>query len=148
MQKISAEIAKPKEKTTKVSTRPSQKSILSGIVRKRKASEHNEETKSQLLPQNKLAKNGNASSSIDAPKKHTENSITTPPKSSNKKPPILVDDLSEFDEGALKCIGILPGIGKYKESSDSEKSTDTDDEYDFHEFDWMGRKIKHDSECQ
>lgn len=43
--------------------------------------------------------------------------------------------------GALKCIGILPGIcGTYAESSDSEKSTDTEDEYDFSGYDWIGRK--------
>lgn len=42
--------------------------------------------------------------------------------------------------GAMKCIAILPGIGKYTESSDSEKSTDTEDEYDFSAYDWVGRK--------
>lgn len=42
--------------------------------------------------------------------------------------------------GAFKCIGILPGIcGMYAESSDSEKSTDTDDDYDYSKFDWVGR---------
>lgn len=51
-------------------------------------------------------------------------------------------DLSVHNKGALKCIGILPGIGKYKDSSDSEKSTDTDDDYDFSDFDWVGRKVK------
>lgn len=46
--------------------------------------------------------------------------------------------------GAMKCIAILPGIGKYTESSDSEKSTDTEDEYDFSAYDWVGRKITRD----
>lgn len=45
------------------------------------------------------------------------------------------------DHGAMKCIAILPGIGKYTESSDSEKSTDTEEEYDFSAYDWVGRKI-------
>lgn len=43
---------------------------------------------------------------------------------------------------ALKCIGILPGIGgTYEESSDSEKSTDTDEDYDYSKYDWVGRKM-------
>lgn len=74
-----------------------------------------------------------------------ESTISEPP---TKR--VATKDLSKYDEGSLKCIGILPGIGKYKESSDSDKSTDTEDEYDFSEFDWIGRKIKkesHDSEC-
>lgn len=44
----------------------------------------------------------------------------------------------------LYCIGILPGIGKYTESSDSEKSTDTDEEYDYSSYDWVGRRVKKD----
>lgn len=56
-------------------------------------------------------------------------------------------NLRVHDRGALKCIGILPGIGKYEDSSDSEKSTDTDDEYDFSDFDWVGRKVKKDEGC-
>lgn len=51
-------------------------------------------------------------------------------------------DLSVHNRGALKCIGILPGIGKYNDSSDSEKSTDTEEDYDFTDFDWVGRKVK------
>lgn len=58
-------------------------------------------------------------------------------------------DFSVHDKGAMKCIGILPGIGKYRDSSDSEKSTDTDDDYDFSDFDWVGRKVKkgHEDGC-
>lgn len=56
-------------------------------------------------------------------------------------------DSSASDQGALKCIGILPGIGKYDDSSDSERTTDTDDEFDYSEFDWLGRKIKKGDDC-
>lgn len=102
--------AKPKQ----MSSRPSQKSILAGVVVRKRPNENTECT----IP-NKITKE--ASKSTES---QTESA-----------------DLSVYDKGALKCIGILPGIGKYRESSDSEKSTDTDDEYDFSEFDWMGRKM-------
>lgn len=81
------------------------------------------------------------------PAKISKKSEDTTDAESNAEPAIGVDsinkiDLRVHDRGALKCIGILPGIGKYKDSSDSEKSTDTDDEYDFSDFDWVGRKMK------
>lgn len=138
LQKISAETAKPR--TAKVvSSRPSQKSILASIVRKRKASTSLGEATEQLEKRS-------ANKPTDANDSSKEQAGVQEDKSRQSKAPIVVSDLSEHDEGALKCIGILPGIGKYRESSDSEKSTDTDDEYDFGEFDWMGRKIKKDGE--
>lgn len=147
-QKISAEIAKPK--TVKVvSSRPSQKSILAGIVRKRKASFSPDERNDQLkkLSSEKDAQIASDVEKISSNAKQFNEKEGNASKTSPAKAPIVVSDLSEYDEGALKCIGILPGIGKYRESSDSEKSTDTDDEYDFGEFDWMGRrKMKKDGE--
>lgn len=50
--------------------------------------------------------------------------------------------------GALQCIGILPGIGKYTESSDSDKSTDTEDDCENTAYDWLGRKAAFKSQCQ
>lgn len=67
-------------------------------------------------------------------------------ESPSKKQPKIDNVVSTSSDenasiGALKCIGILPGIcGTYAESSDSEKSTDTDDDYDYSHFDWIGRK--------
>lgn len=140
------------------SSRPSQKSILAGIVRKRKAStDESDEQKKKPSPDapanvnesngkpNENIKNGNGNSAAEPKEERTS---TSPSSTSTASRPILVADLSKHDEGALKCVGILPGIGKYRESSDSEKSTDTDDEYDFGEFDWMGRKIKKDDHCE
>lgn len=162
-QKISAETAKPKSFKV-VSARPSQKSILAGIVRKRKASPSPDEPSDQMkkqLPnksanvndsterQAKLAANAEekiSPSTFQIEEEKNSPSKASPAAAAEAKAPIMVSDLSEYDEGALKCIGILPGIGKYRESSDSEKSTDTDDEYDFGEFDWMGRKMKKDGD--
>lgn len=158
-QKISAETAKPKSAKV-ASSRPSQKSILAGIVRKRKASPTPDEPSGQLKKQspNKLMnendsteKPANEQEDIRPSAAQNEKDKGSPSKASPTNAPIIVSDLSQHDEGALKCIGILPGIGKYRESSDSEKSTDTDEEYDFGEFDWMGRKMKKDcdeGECR
>jgi hypothetical protein len=42
----------------------------------------------------------------------------------------------------LRCIGILPGLGLYPDSSDSEQSSDTDQELASHlGYDLLGRKI-------
>lgn len=143
-QKISIEKVAPKPKIVKAPARPSQRSILAGIVRKR--------------PANDAAESGNDKTKESVPEKMSKpngNEVTTNPQSgtgsnstansSSKK-----IDLSVHDVGAMKCIGILPGIGKYRDSSDSEKSTDTDDEYDFSDFDWVGRKVKKhsDDSCQ
>lgn len=80
---------------------------------------------------------GSVNSKCDETTTTSNSSSTSSTAASNTK-----IDLSVHDKGAMKCIGILPGIGKYRDSSDSEKSTDTDDDYDFSDFDWVGRKVK------
>lgn len=139
-----------------MSQRPSQKSILAGVVRKRPASEHTDDTNGSTKVSNstpvpekipkRASSDANGSAKIDD--KQLKNGRNSPSTASTAS---TASDKYPMDEGALKCIGILPGIGTYKESSDSEKSTDTDDEYDFSEFDWMGRRIKKqcaEEECQ
>lgn len=132
----------PKPKSIKASTKPSQKSILAGAVRKRV---NNDNTISKSNDEDvpaKVSKVDNSNNSNNSIAEANGNSDEHEQKSSNNI------DLSVHNKGALKCIGILPGIGKYKDSSDSEKSTDTDDDYDFSDFDWVGRKMKkHDDDC-
>lgn len=81
-EKLSAELnnAKSKSKGQSTPSRPSQKTILAGVVKKRSTSETNS----------------------DEPEKK-----------------------QKTDEG-LRCIGILPGIGNYRDTSDSEDSSDPD----------------------
>lgn len=108
------------------------------MVRKREANKTTESNDVHSLSAAKIAKR---SISPIAENGNKAAASTTPAVINN----------GDLNKGALKCIGILPGIGKYKESSDSEKSTDTDDEYDFSDYDWIGRKIKKsckDEECQ
>lgn len=119
---------------------------MAGLVRKRPAG--TEES------------NGRSGGSSNIPSKISKEEIKTlktdtveikdRSKEEKKHDPVVIDvaatEAAALNDGALKCIGILPGLGGYKESSDSEKSTDTDDDYDFSNFDWVGRKIKKDSE--
>lgn len=123
-----------KQKTTKLPARPSQKSILAGAVRKRAANDTPNSNDSSA----KLAKvDDNKTSTNDTSETNFGSKPSEQSNSSSSK-----IDLSVHNKGALKCIGILPGIGKYRDSSDSEKSTDTDEDYDFTDFDWIGRKSK------
>lgn len=56
---------------------------------------------------------------------------------------------SKYDVGSLKCIAILPGIGSYTDSSDSEASTDAED-HDHEKcslVDLCGRKLSKKKQC-
>ncbi|XP_076752660.1 PSME3-interacting protein isoform X1 [Xylocopa sonorina] len=48
------------------------------------------------------------------------------------------------EAGGMKCIGILPGLGPYEDSSDCECSSDTDQDPEPNptKYDLLGRKIK------
>lgn len=63
------------------------------------------------------------------------------------KPAFKTDTLEHkniTNETGMKCIGILPGLGTYEDSSDSECSSDTDEdpEPNHSKYDLLGRKIK------
>lgn len=96
----------------------SQKAILSGLIKKRKVSESND---------GQSQKKSNEIEEVPPKQVKVDNVNSTPSEETTSV-------------GALKCIGILPGIGGTYESSDSEKSTDTDDDYDYSKYDWVGRK--------
>lgn len=49
---------------------------------------------------------------------------------------------AQHQMGALTCIGILPGLGCYNDSSDSEISSDSDQDTSQVKLDMLGRKIK------
>lgn len=138
LQKINKEAtATLKPKTTKQPSRPSQKSILAGAVRKRVANNSSNDNADDVPAKVAKVEDNNASTNEKSPANSDTKSNEQANSSTAKK-----IDLSVHNAGALKCIGILPGIGKYRDSSDSEKSTDTDEDYDFSDFDWVGRKVK------
>jgi len=54
---------------------------------------------------------------------------------------------NKYNQGALKCIAVLPGIGSYTESSDSEASTDEEEPDLCSRTDLCGRKIPKKKQC-
>lgn len=137
-EQIQQQMSKPKPaKAPIVSNRMSQKKILAGVVvPKRKREEETPAGPVEAKPtttttngqkadddkQVKVAPNGR-----DPPEPEPSSKSTH----SNKK-------LKQC--GAMQVIGILPGLGSYRESTDSEESSDTDCDDGAH-YDWIGRKI-------
>lgn len=117
-EKMSAELNssknKPKPQTTP--SRPSQKEILARMVRKRSTSEAtgNEASEEQLIKKQKVKEQISAIQ------------ITPKPKA------------------GLRCIGILPGIGNYRDTSDSDDSSDPETST---RYDLIGKKIHKEKEC-
>ncbi|KAH8331391.1 hypothetical protein KR074_002504 [Drosophila pseudoananassae] len=90
-----------------------------------------------LLGQGIKRKNGElptSSSKVAKPEEKPTTTATT-----------LITD--KYDQGALKCIGVLPGIGSYTESSDSEASTDSDEHDHCSRTDLCGRKLPKKKAC-
>ncbi|XP_055903385.1 PSME3-interacting protein [Eupeodes corollae] len=128
--KIQSEIGKSKPKTphaSNSSSRQSQKSLMGAVV-KRKNGESN-----AVLP--KVAKTETISKS---PKKAEEVEPDNDPEP-NKLPISITTN--QFDKGNFKCTAILPGIGPYNDTSDSEMSSDSEDEpQTYTQYDLVGRK--------
>lgn len=117
-----------KTSTVASTTRPTQKALL-GVGIKRK----NGET-------------AGSSSSIGS--KIAKDSTTGSAELTSLFPSITTN---QFDKGQLKCIAILPGIGPYTESSDSEMSSGSEDEPDndnHAKYDLMGCKRQKKKNCQ
>ncbi|KAH8400767.1 hypothetical protein KR009_000805 [Drosophila setifemur] len=101
-------------------------------------------TQKTLLGQGIKRKNGELPTSSSKLAKPDE-----PPKEAEEKKnptvPTLITD--KLDQGAMKCIAILPGIGSYTESSDSEVSTDSDEPDLCTRTDLCGRKVLKKKQC-
>lgn len=127
-QRLQAEIAVTTKPKNVVTTRQSQMKLLKGAVvtksepKKRKHSESDKETESPV-------KNGK---------------ITEPVQTSGKRKyeETELNHASEDIQGAMKCIGILPGLGCYNDSSESDYSSDSETEHNCTKMDMLGRKIK------
>lgn len=70
-------------------------------------------------------------------------SITAQEKSVNSKESENDSTKETCIAGGLRCIGILPGLGSYPDSSDSEQSSNTDEDLPgtFSGYDLCGRKV-------
>ncbi|XP_049790032.1 PSME3-interacting protein isoform X3 [Schistocerca nitens] len=129
------------------SSRSSQARLLTGAVRKRRAPSPSSSTTTAVVdggnsqPKKRPLENSNeqskteddsGSSSDHAELNSCETEQNTSPASQNS-----VKNIS-----SLHCIGILPGLGVYPDSSDSEQSSDTDAELTLSSgYDLLGRKL-------
>lgn len=103
---------------------PSQKSLLAGMVRKRTSS---------------------ATDDDEVNKKAKVDEVKGGPQCSQLKVTAVLPSAPEVAGNSLQCIGILPGIGSYKDTSDSDDSSDalSPTRYDF-----IGRKIVKEGGCE
>lgn len=118
-EQLEAEL-KPKSKISAglAGNRPSQKSILAGIVRKRSTSEANgsgEADSKKLKPANGT-EGGDYSTKASA----------IPELSGTGVDVSVIPRASLAAQNNLKCIGVLPGIGSYRDTSDSDDSSDVE----------------------
>lgn len=128
------------------SSRSSQARLLTGAVRKRRAPSPSSTTTAVVDGDSSQAKkrpldrsdeqskteDDSGSSSDHAELNCRETERSTSPASQNS-----VKNIS-----SLHCIGILPGLGVYPDSSDSEQSSDTDSELALSSgYDLLGRKL-------
>ncbi|XP_034476317.1 PSME3-interacting protein [Drosophila innubila] len=99
-------------------------------------------TQKSLLGQGIKRKNGELPTTSKMVKKDED-------APAEKLAPTVAINTTKHDTGGLKCIAILPGIGSYTESSDSEASSDTDDhDHDRTSLvDLCGRKITKKKQC-
>lgn len=131
-EQIQQQMSKPKPaKIAITSSRVSQKKILAGVVVKKR--KHEEDTTAS--PTEKPISNGKSEPAVVA-----KSTIPDPQPSTKKQEA----SNKRLKSGAMQVIGILPGLGSYRESTDSEASSDSDDETG--QYDWIGRKLCKDKE--
>uniref|UniRef100_A0A182Q603 FAM192A/Fyv6 N-terminal domain-containing protein n=1 Tax=Anopheles farauti TaxID=69004 RepID=A0A182Q603_9DIPT len=133
-EQIQQQVSKPKPvKTPVTSSRLSQKQILAGVVRKRKA-EPETDPKESGEPAEKVVADEKKPTNEEPVQQNDSESAES--KSQVKpNPPNM----------AMRVIGILPGMGSYNyddDDSDSDNSSDDSELENSQEFDWIGRKIQ------
>ncbi|XP_069678696.1 PSME3-interacting protein isoform X2 [Periplaneta americana] len=129
-QRIHTEIrARPPAQTSISSGRSSQVRLLAGAVVRKRPSETPAQASGDKKPRS-------AEEDGEADTKNSE-------EDASKKRKDRDEEVQNGDSGAmgLRCIGILPGLGLYPDSSDSEQSSDTDQELASSGYDLLGRKI-------
>lgn len=71
----------------------------------------------------------------------SESSETTDDKSSSRSKKDDSVPIEIQSTPGMKCIGILPGLGSYDDSSESDCSSESEHEHDCNKYDLLGRKI-------
>lgn len=127
------------------SSRTSQLKLPAGVVLKRSDKQKQEDAPKGI--KRKLSPSEDGADTSKKKELHTacEPAADTslPSLESDKQNDETVPDQVDTNSG-LKCIGILPGLGTYDNSSDSDCSSDTDQETEPNPsvYDMLGRKIK------
>lgn len=146
LQKLQNDLkTKIKPHTSTSTARLSQKSLLGvGIKRKNGELKANvtsvDDSKQKKLEKEQLKAKDSSSKFVNNSESKTIQQLQQV-KKLEELPCIQTD---KFDKGHLKCVAILPGLGPYNESSDSEISSGSDDEpqgcEDNGKYDLVGRK--------
>ncbi|XP_012235241.1 PSME3-interacting protein isoform X2 [Linepithema humile] len=146
-EKLKQELKNPpvSSKNTICGSRSSQLKLPGGIVVKRSDKQKQGEVKGT-----KRKLSSSEDDTATTKKKEKEHTSCEPaPNTSNYESDkqddnIVVNPVISNGYSGLKCIGILPGLGTYDNSSDSDCSSDTDQETEPNPsiYDMLGRKIK------
>ncbi|KAH8358244.1 hypothetical protein KR084_008868 [Drosophila pseudotakahashii] len=131
--KLQAEIKTTAKSAGAAAGRSTQKSLL-GMGIKRKNGEL--PTSSSKVAKNAEEEGVQPTATEEATKKPEAEKTTNTTLTTNR-----------YNQGALKCIAVLPGIGSYTESSDSEASTDEEEPDLCSRTDLCGRKIPKKKQC-
>lgn len=121
-EKLKQELKNPQvinKNTSSGSSRTSQLKLLAGVVVKRSEKQKKGNVKLPSSNENNIQRKGKNGHSL-----------------SDKKVVSLFS--------GMECIGILPGLGSYEDSSDSDCSTDTDQDLEPNDpkYDLLGRKLE------
>ncbi|XP_062555771.1 PSME3-interacting protein [Armigeres subalbatus] len=138
-EQIKQHISQPKPaKAPIVSNRLSQKKILAGVVIPKRKREEESATSQAETNSTSPATNGNKNDATSGPSVGSTSSVGN---AKMVKPADCTSSSKKLKSGAMQVIGILPGLGSYRESTDSEESSDTDCDGEAGQYDWVGRKI-------
>lgn len=152
-QRLHAEVTiTTKSKAAMGTTRQSQLKLLKGVVvkksepKKRKLSETDFENSDKNTEDSLAKKPAETNERTDSKDKENCHQPTEAIQASGKrkleKEIETVVTNSNHMQGALTCIGILPGMGCYDDSSESDVSSDSEAEHGSCKIDILGRKIK------
>lgn len=136
-EQIQQQISKPKPaKAPIVSNRLSQKKILAGVVVPKRKREEEPVAKPTAEKKSPTTNGGKK----DSPEVATSSGSSAEMAKPESRPSTNSNN-KKLKSGAMQVIGILPGLGSYRESTDSDESSDTDCDCDAGQYDWVGRKI-------
>lgn len=148
-EKLKQELKNPQTSNKNLSSgsRNSQLKLLAGVVVKRPEKQKQGDVirgiKRKLSPADENRNAQNKEESQTTQLNSQQDTKCTEDESKNYEDMSMESKLVNETSG-LKCIGILPGLGSYDDSSDSVSSSDTDQdpEPNHSKYDLLGRKIE------